>query len=260
MVFFGVFPDMFEVMREQEVQRPASKQSLPENVFVVSIGGSVIIDAKPNTAMIAKISQSINMLFNEGYRFVLVVGGGRVCRSYVSAAKTLGANNFFQDRIGIGVTRLNASLVIHSLENSFPIVLKNIAKAKQVIDSGKIPVYGGLHAGFTTDAVAALLAESINGVFVNLSNVDGVYSSDPKENPHAKFYPELSYDRLVSIAQLHGSKPGQNVVIDLPASLILKRSKIKAFFLNGNDLENFETAIRGNTFKGTIVQEAGTVQ
>ena len=109
--------------------------------------------------------------------------------------------------------------------------------------------------GFTTDAVAALVAEQMSGMFINLSNVDGVYSSDPKRSKNAKFYSELSYERLISIIQMAETKPGQNVVLDLPASLVLKRSMIKALFLNGNDLENFEAAVRGQEFKGTIVSE-----
>ncbi len=250
---------MFDIFKEQEQRE--EKASMPadyfpsEKTFAVSIGGSIIIDEKPNTSMIAKLAQSITSLHNEGHKFALVVGGGKACRAYVSAAKALGANNFFQDEIGIAFTRINAALMVQALEHSSPAVMKKINEAAHVIGAGKIPVFGGMIPGQTTDTVAALLAESLDATFINLSNVDGIYSSDPNENPRAKFYPELSYDRLISLVKLHGSAPGQNVVVDLPAALILKRSKIKSLFLNGNDLENFESAIRGGTFKGTVVKE-----
>ena len=181
-----------------------------------------------------------------------------MCRHYVSAAKSLGSNNFFMDEIGIAFTRINAALLIRALEHAYPNVMTKISQAMPVIGSGKIPVFGGMIPGQTTDTVAALLAESFNGTFVNLSNVDGVYSSDPAENPRAKFYPELSYDRLISLMKLNETKPAQNMVIDLPAALVLKRSKIPAYFLNGSDLENFETAIRGGSFKGTVVGEGSS--
>ena len=253
-----MFPDLFDIFREREEAEDGVKGSGASalergKTFAVSIGGSIIIDEKPNTSMIAKLSQSITALFNEGHKFALAVGGGRVCRNYIAAAKALGSNNFFQDEIGIAVTRINAALLVQSLEPAHPVVMKKINQAKRVIDSGKIPVYGGLLPGLTTDSVAALLAEGLNATFVNLSNVDGVYSSNPSENPHAKFYPELSYDRLASLIRLSESKPGQNVIIDLPAAMILKRSNIRAIFLNGNNLENFESALRGGEFKGTIV-------
>jgi len=253
----SMFPDMFEIFREKELEEGSSRApaSDSERIFSVSIGGSIIVDDKPNTALIAKIAGSINSLFNEGCRFVLVVGGGKVCRNYVAAAKSLGANNFFQDEIGIAVTRINAALLIQSLGNASQAVMTKISEAGQVISAGKIPVFGGMLPGITTDAVAALVAESLNATFVNLYNVDGVYSSDPNENPRARFYPEVSYDRLISLVKLQESKPGQNFIIDLPAALILKRSKIPAFFLNGNDLANFEAAIRGGEFRGTIVRE-----
>ncbi len=262
-----MFPDMFEIFREKDAEeesREKREQRLAETgpalvsedrVFAVSIGGSIIVDDKPNTAMIAKVANSITSLFNEGYRFAIVVGGGKVCRNYVSAAKAMGANNFFLDEIGIAVTRINASLVIHALENAYPKVMTKIDEAGNVIDSGKIPVFGGMLPGLTTDAVGALLAESLDASFVNLSNTDGIYSSDPLENPRAKFYPKMSYERLVSLLTLAGSKPSQNLIFDLPAALILQRSKIRGLFLNGNNLENFEAAIRGQDFKGTIVRE-----
>ncbi len=258
--------DMFEMFNQDEQKEEQSESSVQGSsyeptqasdgrFFSISVGGSVLIGEKPDVAKIAKFSESINKLALEGYKFALVVGGGKACRRYQAAAKSLGANNFFLDSIGIEVTRVNASLLTQTIENAAPQVITNVPEAKKIIDSGKIPISGGMMPGFTTDAVAALIAEMMNGTFINLSNVDGVYSADPKKSPSAKFYPQLSYERLVSIIQVAETKPGQNVVLDLPASLILKRSKINAWFLHGDNLENFENAVRGLEFKGTVVSE-----
>ena len=254
-----MFPDMFEIFnQDKEEQSESSSPSVPisnENFFSISIGGSILVEDKPNVTKIAKFSESINRLSAEGHKFALVVGGGKACRNYQAAAKSLGANNYFLDNLGIMVTRINATLLTQSVDKAYPRVLTNVSSVKRIIETGKIPVLGGAMPGFTTDAVAALVAEQMSGMFINLSNVDGVYSSDPKRSKNAKFYSELSYERLISIIQMAETKPGQNVVLDLPASLVLKRSMIKALFLNGNDLENFEAAVRGQEFKGTIVSE-----
>ena len=264
---------MFEVFNEKKAEEQSAAPSSSEHdqsaqyapqqsysagqgkLFAISVGGSILVGDKPNTTMIAKLSESISSLHREGHRFALVVGGGKACRSYVSAARAMGANNFFQDEIGIAFTRINAALLCRSIEIAHPNVLTKITHARHIIDRGNIPIYGGLLPGITTDAVAALLAESLGGTFINLSNVDGIYSADPKKNANAKFYDTLSHERLASMMKMYGSQPAQNVVLDVPASLILQRSKIRSLFMNGNDLSNFESAIRGQSFKGTVVSE-----
>jgi len=251
----GIFSVFFH---KEETETNESIQSTYENkICVLSVGGSLLVNEnlKPDTAFIAKLSELIERVKNNGKSIVLVAGGGRLARTYIAAAKSLGANNYVLDELGIMASRLNAKLLIQGIKDAFPEVLTEIKKAAEVLALNKIPVFGGLYPGITTDTVAALIAESLNAKFFNLSNVDGIYSSDPIENPKAKFYEELSFDRLITLMSLAKSKPGQNLIIDLPACLILKRSSIESFFVNGNNLENLENAINGLQFKGTIVRE-----
>ncbi len=269
-----MFSDMFEMFNQNEEeenvssamssQEPSEESSSysPDHsaysapareTFVISVGGSVFIQDKPNAALLAKFGETIDSLHREGYRFALVIGGGKIGRSYIAAAKGIGATNYAMDEIGIALTQVNARLLIEAIESSHKEVLAKVADAKAVIDQGKIPVFGGLLPGITTDAVAALVAESLGANFINLSNVDGIYSSDPKHNSRAKFYESLSHTRLLSLLQVAESKPGQNIVLDIPAALILKRSSIHSIFIDGNDLPNFESAVRGSDFRGTVV-------
>ncbi len=222
-------------------------------IFVLSIGGSIIANDKPNSTYIAKLSETLTKLEQEGYRFVLVIGGGAIARNYMASAKSLGANNFEQDQIGIFSSRLNAMVVIRGVVNSYPSVLKKIEESKTILQNGKIPVFGGILPGATTDFVGALIAEYLQATFINMSNVDGVYSSDPTDNPRAKLFTEISYEKLLSLMKLHSSSPGPHVIMDVPACLVIKRSKIPTLVIDGNDLENFENAVHGTDFKGTIV-------
>ncbi|MFH1255797.1 MAG: UMP kinase [Candidatus Diapherotrites archaeon] len=248
-----------EMPGEKKEETPYESQASPssnESLFVVSVGGSTFIEKKLDTALLSKIASTISSLEREGYKFVIVVGGGKICRDYVAAAKTLGANNFELDELGVMVTRVNAQLFIHALDNAFQKVLTEVKDAKKVLDSGKIPVFGGLLPGFTTDAVAALIAESLNAVFINLTNVDGVYSANPKLSAKATFYKSLDFDRLLKIVLRAGAgEPGANVVLDINACNILKRSKIPTIVLNADDLPNFEAAVRHQEFRGTLIRE-----
>jgi uridylate kinase len=246
---------MFNEDRKQSASVVAPSTYSGERIFVVSIGGSVIVDKAPNPSMIAKICEAISNLHSDGYKFALVVGGGKTAGDYVAASKTLGASNFCQDEIGIAATRLNAMLIIESLEKAHATVLTDIKASLDIIESGEIPVYGGLIPGYTTDSVAALLAEFLHARFVNLSNVKGIFAQDPKENPRATFYPKISHDRLLRIL-LRSSQAGEpraNLILDIPACLILKRSNIDAFFVSAKDLNNLSNAIRGAEFEGTLV-------
>lgn len=261
-----MFEDMFEMFNkenedeETEIIRPEresySSQPVPSsvsNVTVISVGGSILMDGKPKAEAVSEISNCLNELIGQGHKLVLVVGGGKVARDYVNAAKGLGANNFELDELGIRITRANASLLLASIENAFPKVLKDVSSAGEILSNGKTPIYGGLIPGFTTDAVAALLAESLGARFINLSNVDGIFTADPSAHPSARMYTELSHSKLIEILADNAMKPGQNLILDLPAAMILKRSEIPALFLNGHDLENVKAAVQGIEFKGTIV-------
>jgi len=205
---------------------------------------------------IAKFAELLEKLHSQGKKFVLVVGGGKSARNYVAAAKSFGATNFSQDELGIMLTRANAFVFIQALQKSHPKVLADPLEAMPVLQAGKIPVFGGLMPSFTTDAVAALVAEAVEGEFVNLTDVDGIFSSDPKKTKVPRLLEEISFTRLFSLLSKAQTGPGQNFVIDLPCANILKRSSIRGIVLNGNNLENFEAFINGQEFVGTVIRDS----
>jgi len=250
--------EMFENFSKQneEAYKQKGQQSMhgmDSKVFVISAGGSVFFDSPPNAELIAKLANSVDRLSGEGYKIVLVAGGGKTARNYVEAAEQFNANKFELDKIGIAATRLNAQLLINALQNPGNEVLTKVEDAAKVLDEGKVPVFGGLIPSFTTDAVAALIAEYLDATFINLTNVEGIYSSDPRKNTGAELLQEISYEKLVEMIVKKGSKPGQNIVLDLPCCLILQRSNLNGLVLNGNNIENFERAVRGKQFNGTVI-------
>ncbi|MCR4368313.1 MAG: UMP kinase [archaeon] len=245
---------MFDMFSQEAPSYQANSNSSSRgDTFVISVGGSLLVKEGPDAQKISEFAQVISSLHSSGKRIVLVVGGGRIARDYVEALGVFGANNFEKDMIGIKVTRLNALLVANSLEKAHKEVLEDIGRAKEILDAGKIPVYGGLVPLFTTDAVGALLAEFLGATFVNLTNVDGIYDSNPRDNPDAKRFDKIGYSRLVSLISANVSVPGQNVVLDLPCCLVLQRSKIPAAVLDGNDLSNFSSFVNGSSFIGTEI-------
>ena len=238
---------------------PSYSSSTPKKIFVMSVGGSVFFNDKLRAPEIAKYCEVLNELIREGYAFVLVVGGGKVARVYQAGAKALGANNFELDEVGIAITRANALFFTHGIDNAWKEVLVDPKQAKTVMLLNKTPIFGGTIPGQTTDAVGALIAELLGADFINISNVDGIYSADPNKEPNAKMYKELTHVKMVSLLKAEASRPGGHSFVDAHAAAILDRSKIRSFFINGDDVENFKSLVRGNIdFKGTLVQSVSS--
>ncbi|MEM3625312.1 MAG: UMP kinase, partial [Candidatus Bilamarchaeaceae archaeon] len=167
---------------------------------VLSIGGSCINPGgKPDTKFIKEFCEIIR---NSKDKIGIVVGGGRAAREYAEAARELGASEFDADDIAIISTRQNAMLLLVGLgKDAYPVVLTDFANAKKAATTSRIIVMGGTIPGITTDTDAVLLAEAIGAEkIINVSNVSGIYDSDPKKNPNAKKYEKMTYDELITLA------------------------------------------------------------
>lgn len=102
---------------------------------------------------------------------------------------------------------------------------------------------GGTVPGHTTDAVAAVLAEYIDAdLLVYATNVDGVYTKDPKKGD-ARRFEEMSSDELMEIAIQDKRKAGGSAVIDFLAARFIERSNIKTLVLDGSDPEKVFNAV-----------------
>ncbi|HEU4984531.1 MAG TPA: UMP kinase, partial [Nitrososphaera sp.] len=121
---------------------------------------------------------------------VVVAGGGKVARHYIGIARGFGLDEASLDIMGIEVSRLNAKLLIAALgEKAHPAVPQDLEQVTEAAASGKIVVAGGLHPGQSTNATSALIAEKVGAArFVNATDVDGIYDSDPRKNRNAKRY------------------------------------------------------------------------
>src|SRR5919108_6058564 len=112
---------------------------------------------------------------------IVIAGGGKIARHYINLARYLGSDEASLDIMGIEVSRLNAKLLIAALgEQAYPSVPADLEHVSKAAVSGKVIVTGGLHPGQSTNATAALIAEKVKASkFLNATDVDGIYDSDP---------------------------------------------------------------------------------
>jgi len=188
------------------------------------------------------------------YQLVVVTGGGGVARTYIKAARNMGVTESLCDQIGILVSRLNARLLVDGLEEyAFPKIPVNIGDLKHYFSSGKIVAMGGLTPGHSTNAVAAIAAETVGAeLFVNATDVEGVFTSDPSKDKSAKKLDEVSVSKLTEILSKADIKAGAYELMDPLAIRIIARSKIPTIILDGRTTANVIRALR-NEHVGTRV-------
>jgi uridylate kinase len=196
--------------------------------IVVKLSGSLFAPTDDEPSKIKKVAAALEKLCDKGYSIVAVAGGGKVARQYITAGRALGADESSLDQMGIEVSRLNARLLISASSKAYADVPTTLEEVARMIGHAKIVVTGGLHPGHSTNAVAALIAEKIKAdIFINATDVDGVYSADPRKYKSAKMLSEVSTKELTQILMSDEMRAGAYDLMDLVALKIIQRSKIK---------------------------------
>ncbi len=225
---------------------------------VVSLGGSLI--APPEgiaVGFLREFSALIRDLVDEGFRFVLITGGGKTARDYQKAAAVLcsvPADDL--DWLGIHATRLNAHLIrtIFRDEACPRIITNPLDDPLPSAEEFAIVVGAGWRPGWSTDYDAAVLAKRIGArQIVNLSNVAYVYDADPQYHPEAHRFTAMTWQDLRAIIGEEWS-PGLNVPFDPVAAKLCQESGIEAAILSADDLANVRKALLGKEFQGTLVK------
>ena len=221
-------------------------------ILVVSIGGSVLT-SNLDPERIRKYASSIQALAEEHTTYI-VVGGGRIARDYITAARDLGANEVECDIIGIDMTRINAKLLIAALgSTAYPVPLTSYQDARNAALTGRVVVMGGLIPGQTTDAVSAVLAEYVGAdLLINATSVDGVYTADPNLDSKAEKISSMTPSQLVDIVIKIDMSAGSNSPLDPLAAKIIQRCGIKTIVIDGREPGNINEAAAGR-HNGTLI-------
>ena len=220
------------------------------NTLVISLGGSIIVPGEIDRVFLRRFREIILSL--EQTRFMIICGGGKICRDYQNVAKEIAEiTKEDLDWIGIRATRLNAELV----RSTFGKIAyeKVIHDPDEEIDMSKRIIIGaGFEPGSSTDLRAVQVAERFGaGQVVNMSNIDYVYSDDPKKVPDAKKLTTISW---ADFRKLVGDEwdPGLNMPFDPIASKAGEALGLKVVII-GNEIDNLERLLKGESFKGTTI-------
>jgi uridylate kinase len=106
-------------------------------------------------------------------------------------------------------------------------------------------VTGGLHPGQSTNATSALIAERIKAsMFINATDVDGIYTADPRINRDAKLIKRISVKELLMMLMNEKFNAGTYELMDIVALKVIERSKIPTRVIKAS-VENIRLVIDG---------------
>lgn len=219
--------------------------------IVISIGGSVILAEEADVSFLRKL---VNLLkkFSKQYKIYVIVGGGKIARTYIKRGRELNLDEDTLDELGIEVTRINAKLLTSTIGISNGDIPLTTDEAERIYKP--IVIMGGTVPGHSTDLVGAELAEKTRAnKFIIATNVDGIYDKDPNKYSDAKQLKELTIKELIKKYGTEWSTAGSNVVIDGPALEIIDKAKIPTFVVNGKRLDQLEKIINNQLFDGTRI-------
>ena len=201
------------------------------------------------------LAEQISEVVHDGVEVAIVVGGGNIFRGLAGSAE--GMDRAQADYIGMLATVMNSLALqdsferhgmvsrvqsaINMLQVSEPYVRR---RAIRHLEKGRVVILaaGTGNPYFTTDTTAALRACELNvDVLMKATKVDGVYDSDPKKNPDAKKFEQISYMEVLN--------RGLHVMDATATSLCMD---------NDMPMIVFDLTVRGNIARALKGENVGT--
>ena len=226
---------------------------MKKETFIISLGGSIIVPDQIDVGFVKDFRKLIISQTKKNRRFVIVTGGGKVCRRYQGAgAEVRKMSAEERDWIGIYVTQLNS----HFMRMCFGKYAseKTVFNIHKKVKFDEPVIFGaGWEPGTSTDYDAVILAKQYNAkTILNLSNIDKVYTKDPNKYKSAKPIDSISWPDFRKIVG-NTFTPGGNYPFDPIASKKAQKLGLKVVSMNGNNMPNLKNFFDGKDFVGTVI-------
>ncbi len=209
-----------------------------------------------NVETVGKICDKVKEIVEMGVEVGIVVGGGnfwrgrnghqmeRTTADYMGMLATAMNGLALQDALEARGIFTRVQTAIEMREIAEPFIQR---KAEKHLKKGRVVVFacGTGHPYFTTDTAAVLRATEIGAEIILLGKaIDAVYSDDPKVNPNAERYSEISYMDVLE---------KDLKVMDSTATAMCRDNKMPLLVFGIDDPENIVRAVKGEAI-GTIVK------
>ena len=157
---------------------------------------------------------------------------------------------------GIHATRMNAEALmqIFGKNEANDLLPLNMKHVKSNLNRNKVVICGSLRytSKSTSDGTAANLAHFLKADFINMTNVTGLFTSDPRTHKDAKLIQKISWPDFEKKAKKLKYKPGQHFVLDQKAASIIRKYSIPTYII-GPNTKNISNILNKKPFIGTLV-------
>ncbi len=227
---------------------------------LVKISGEALMGSAPfglDPATVDRVAADIVSLRSQGVEVALVVGGGNIFRGVQVAAS--GIDRATGDYMGMLATVMNALALGASIERQgatarvmsaldMPAICETFTRqsALRHFERGHVMIFaaGTGNPFFTTDTAAALRAAEMScEVLLKATNVDGVYTADPKIDRNATRYDKVSFDEALA---------RDLKVMDAAAFALARENRIPVIVFSIHEPGSIQAAVMG-TGRGTLV-------
>jgi uridylate kinase len=229
---------------------------------LLKVSGEALMGAQPygiDVETVDRIAADVEQAIRGGTQICMVIGGGNIFRGLAGAAK--GIDRATADYMGMLATVMNALAMQAALERvdvpsrvQSAIPMSTVCepyirrRAIRHLEKGRVVIFaaGTGNPFFTTDTAAALRAAEMNcNAMLKATQVDGVYSADPKKVPNAVRYDFLSYHEVLS---------RDLQVMDASAISLSRENRIPIIVFSIHDQGSLAQVLRGQG-RATIIED-----
>ena len=236
---------------------------LPFKRVLLKLSGEALLgneDFGIDPIVLTRMAEELREVMQLGVQVGVVIGGGNIFRGQGLARA--GMDRVTGDHMGMLATLINSLAFQDSLERldvmarvmsglQINEVCEDFIRRKAIrhLEKGRVAIFGAGMGNpfFTTDTAASLRAIEIGAdILLKATRVDGVYDSDPEENPAAKRYDQLTYDKVIH---------DQLNVMDTTAIVMCRDNDLPIRVFDLHQQGNLVNLIKGESI-GTLVNAA----
>ena len=208
--------------------------------------------------ILSHFANEISTIVDKGVEVAIVIGGGNIYRGVQSEGA--GFDRVQGDHMGMLATIINGMALQSALESLdiqtrllTAIRMEQVAepyirrKAMRHLQKSRVVIFGGGTGNpyFTTDTAGVLRAIEIEAdIILKGTRVDGIYSSDPEKDIHAKMFNEINFDEVIK---------NKLNVMDLTAFTLCQENKLPIRVFNMKPKNNLYMVCKGDNV-GTLVK------
>lgn len=233
---------------------------MPYRRILLKLSGEALMGRQQHgidPAVVTSIAEQVKAIREQGVEVGLVIGGGNIFRGVAGA--TQGMDRVTGDHMGMLATMINALALQDGLEQKgvqtrvmsgieMPKIAESYIRRRAVrhLEKGRVVIFGAGTGNpyFSTDTAAALRASEICAhIVMKATNVDGIYSADPRKDPNAIKYDRIGYQDVLE----KGLK-----VMDAAAIALCMENRLPILVFDMNRPGNLLRAVQGDVV-GTLV-------